>query len=142
MDVDEDKVCYLFYNFKCKKKKGFTLYIIRKQKLNSTKLLHLYLVLLFVFLFHMSIAMGRIKPESIGGAVECGGLYKAKKMVEEEEDVEEDWCSSSSTSSIGKNSDLSGRSTEEEESEVQSCYKGPPSPSLVMDSLEEALPIR
>ncbi|KAF5726130.1 hypothetical protein HS088_TW23G00871 [Tripterygium wilfordii] len=49
-------------------------------------------------------------------------------------------CSSSSTSSIGQNSDLSGRSgSEDEENEVQSKYKGTLDS---MEALEEVLPIR
>ncbi|KAF8365189.1 hypothetical protein HHK36_032810 [Tetracentron sinense] len=55
------------------------------------------------------------------------------------EELELDSCTSSS---IGRNSDLSGRSTEDEdagETEVQSSYKGPLD---TMDALEEVLPIR
>ncbi|XP_027180865.1 uncharacterized protein LOC113779480 [Coffea eugenioides] len=50
-------------------------------------------------------------------------------------------CSSSSTSSIGKNSDVSGRSVENpgDSAEVQSSYKGPLD---AMEALEEVLPIR
>ena len=59
--------------------------------------------------------------------------------------LEDNQCSTSSTStsSIGKNSDLSSeRSMEDEDSgenEAQSAYKGPLD---MMDSLEEVLPIR
>ncbi|KAI9192403.1 hypothetical protein LWI28_022423 [Acer negundo] len=107
----------------------------------------------------MSIAMDRIDPsgykggvaeggEGGGSGMACASVYDppaiCNEKEEEEEEEEEDWCSSSSTSSIGRNSDLSGRSSEEEdedseENEVQSSYKGP---LLVMDSLEEALPLR
>ncbi|OVA08347.1 hypothetical protein BVC80_209g72 [Macleaya cordata] len=58
--------------------------------------------------------------------------------VEEPKDLD-DSCSSSS---IGRNSDSSGRSVEsdgEDETEVQSSYKGPLD---TMDALEEVLPIR
>lgn len=91
----------------------------------------------------MSIAMDRIEPSGCiggGGAVACGGVYKAAAVVLDGKEEDEDWCSSSSTSSIGRNSDLSGRSSDSEENEVQSSYKGPS--LLVMDSLEEALPTR
>ena len=51
--------------------------------------------------------------------------------------------SSSSSSSIGKNSDLSVRSSSDgedcEENEAQSSYKGP---LEMMEALEEVLPIR
>lgn len=51
--------------------------------------------------------------------------------------------SSSSSSSIGKNSDLSERSSSDgeecEENEAQSSYKGPLD---MMESLEEVLPVR
>ncbi|KAH7523886.1 hypothetical protein FEM48_Zijuj06G0059500 [Ziziphus jujuba var. spinosa] len=51
--------------------------------------------------------------------------------------------SSSSSSSIGKNSDLSGRSSSDgeecEENEAQSSYKGP---LEMMEALEEVLPVR
>lgn len=59
--------------------------------------------------------------------------------------ISDDQCStsSSSTSSIGRNSDLSSdRSTEDEdcgENEAQSAYNGPLD---MMESLEEVLPIR
>ncbi|KDP34021.1 hypothetical protein JCGZ_07592 [Jatropha curcas] len=66
----------------------------------------------------------------------------------EEERAEVNECSSSAasstTSSIGKDSDLSGRESSdgencEEENEVQSAYKGTLD---AMDALEEALPMR
>ncbi|KAL5786453.1 hypothetical protein ACOSQ2_008845 [Xanthoceras sorbifolium] len=92
----------------------------------------------------MSIAMDRIEASGyVGGGGGGGGDGVACAAVyEPDEKEEQNWCSSSSTSSIGRNSDLSGRSSEgedSEENEVQSSYKGP---LIMMDSLEEALPIR
>ncbi|KAJ0091630.1 hypothetical protein Patl1_13759 [Pistacia atlantica] len=94
----------------------------------------------------MSIAMDRVEPSGFrGGGVAIFEVppISDEKAAEEQEAKERNWCSSSSTSSIGRNSDLSGRSSSDgedgEENEVQSCYKGPLN---MMDSLEEVLPIR
>ncbi|KAF2285062.1 hypothetical protein GH714_037675 [Hevea brasiliensis] len=70
-----------------------------------------------------------------------------RAVDKKEEAAEVNECStsaSSTTSSIGKNSDLSGRDSSdgencEEENEVQSAYKGT---LKSMDALEEALPMR
>lgn len=73
------------------------------------------------------------------GRVAASGDHAAKELVNA--------CtastSSSSSSSIGKNSDLSERSSSDgeecEENEAQSSYKGP---LEMMDALEEVLPVR
>lgn len=58
----------------------------------------------------------------------------------EERTREEDLESASSSSSIGRNSDVSGGSSESEDlNEVQSSFKGPLDS---LDSLEEVLPIK
>lgn len=73
------------------------------------------------------------------------GRFFVEKVVVANEKEEElkasDTCSSSSTSSIGKNSDISGRSMENsgDTDEVQSSYQGPLD---AMEALEEVLPIR
>lgn len=54
------------------------------------------------------------------------------------DDDDEAECSSSTTSSIGKNSDVSSE-TESGENEAQSAYNGPLD---MMESLQEVLPIR
>lgn len=65
----------------------------------------------------------------------------AKEIRREDFKATNTCCSSSSTSSIGKNSDTSGRSVENpgDSDEVQSSYKGPLD---AMEALEEVLPIR
>ncbi|RDX98485.1 hypothetical protein CR513_18572, partial [Mucuna pruriens] len=56
------------------------------------------------------------------------------------EDATEEQCSTASSSSIGRNSDVSSeRSMEEGENEVESAYHGP---LHAMETLEEVLPIR
>lgn len=86
--------------------------------------------------------MDRIEPSgSRRGAVATFEVPPVSdaKAAEEQELKERHWCSSSSTSSIGRNSDLSSDGENEEENEVQSSYKGPLN---MMDSLEEVLPMR
>uniref|UniRef100_A0A5B6ZCX5 Uncharacterized protein n=1 Tax=Davidia involucrata TaxID=16924 RepID=A0A5B6ZCX5_DAVIN len=76
----------------------------------------------------------RVPPEHLPGD---------KVSEEEEEEEEREGALDSCSSSIGKNSDLSGRSSADGEdsgdTEVQSSYKGPLN---AMDSLEEVLPIK
>lgn len=73
------------------------------------------------------------------------GRFLVEKKVVAKEEREElkalNTCISSSTSSIGKNSDISGRSAENsgDTDEVQSSYKGPLDG---MEALEVVLPIR
>lgn len=98
----------------------------------------------------MSIATDRIEPSGFrcgggGGGVACAAVTPTiGNGKEEREEEEENWCSSSATSSIGRNSDLSGRSTTDgdddgDDNEVQSAYNGPLD---MMNSLEEVLPVR
>lgn len=64
------------------------------------------------------------------------------EMATKAEEREEELVSCSSSSSIGKNSDVSGRSSDQEDSsdtEVQSSYKRPLD---AMNALEEVLPLR
>ncbi|KAF8393623.1 hypothetical protein HHK36_021868 [Tetracentron sinense] len=78
----------------------------------------------------------RLFPGILTGDRGFGEGNMAMKAKEGEED------SDSGSSSIGRNSDLSGRSSDDEdagENEAQSSYKGPLD---TMDSLEEVLPIR
>lgn len=65
----------------------------------------------------------------------------AAKEKREEVKMALNTCSSSSSSSIGKNSDMSGRSKENsgDADEVQSSYKGPLDD---MEALEQVLPMR
>lgn len=77
----------------------------------------------------MSIALDRIDI-----ATSFGLIFQSPPAVEE--------AVASSSSSIGKNSDASGRSLSddgEENDEAQSSYKGPLD---MMDALEEVLPLR
>ncbi|KAK9946195.1 hypothetical protein M0R45_011670 [Rubus argutus] len=77
----------------------------------------------------MSIALDRIDI-----ATSFGLIFESPPAVEE--------AVASSSSSIGKNSDASGRSSSddgEENDEAQSSYKGPLD---MMDALEEVLPLR
>ncbi|KAF5748365.1 serine/arginine repetitive matrix protein 2-like [Tripterygium wilfordii] len=103
----------------------------------------------------MSIAVDsnrRIDIEASGlarGGVACVPATAVFDSLDERREVnaavegEAEVCSSSSTSSIGQNSDLSARSGSEgedgEENEVQSKYKGTLDS---MEALEEVLPIR
>lgn len=96
----------------------------------------------------MSIAMDRIEPSGFrggAGGVACAAVLPAIGNGKgEPEEEEENWCSSSATSSIGRNSDLSERSTTDgdddgDDNEVQSAYNGPLD---MMNSLEEVLPVR
>ena len=100
----------------------------------------------------------RIETSGFTYAVTCASVFfespEDLKPIARADDIEDalptkcledNQCSTSSTStsSIGKNSDLSSeRSMEDEDSgenEAQSAYKGPLD---MMDSLEEVLPIR
>ncbi|KAL3497414.1 hypothetical protein ACH5RR_040146 [Cinchona calisaya] len=86
-------------------------------------------------------------PQEICNNIGDGEFLVEKKMVANDQKKEElsmalnTSCSSSSTSSIGKNSDVSEKSMENsgETEEVQSSYKGPLD---AMEALEEVLPIR
>lgn len=89
----------------------------------------------------MSKAMDRMEPSGFrGGGV---AVFELCPIISNAKAEEANWCSSTSTSSIGRNSDLSRRSSLEGEdggeNEVQSSYKGPLN---MLDSLEEVLPIR
>ncbi|XP_044471919.1 uncharacterized protein LOC123200664 [Mangifera indica] len=89
----------------------------------------------------MSKAMDRMEPSGFrGGGV---AVFELSPIISDAKAEEANWCSSTSTSSIGRNSDLSRRSSLEGEdggeNEVQSSYKGPLN---MLDSLEEVLPIR
>lgn len=64
---------------------------------------------------------------------------KAWLLVEGED--EDDQCSSSTTSSIGKDSDESKCGDIDDENEAQSAYKYD-EPLNMMDSLQDLLPIR
>ncbi|XP_022732065.1 uncharacterized protein LOC111286397 [Durio zibethinus] len=96
----------------------------------------------------MSIALERIEASGFGRVMTCDSSRFESTAVKERKDAEEedDWRSSLSTttsSSIGRNSDdVSGRSSDAggcDENEVQSTYKGGVD---MMDSLEQVLPMR
>lgn len=94
----------------------------------------------------MSIAVHRNGVIGIESSPRIGGhasLFNAPEFDRVPDGDEAAACSSSESSSIGKNSDASldgGREEDdEEENEVQSSYRGP---LEMMDALEEVLPHR
>ncbi|XP_021890719.1 uncharacterized protein LOC110809261 [Carica papaya] len=94
----------------------------------------------------MSLAFERIELSGLGSVVACGSASIFEPVIHTERRIGEDepeCCNSSSTSSIGRNSDSEGdRSSEDEncdENEAESSYRGPLD---MMDSLEEVLPSR
>ena len=69
----------------------------------------------------------------------CISIYDTKGFDQDRRlELEED-SSSSRSSSVGNNSDESNGSSEGEEAEVQSSFKGPLD---TMDQLEEVLPVK
>lgn len=96
----------------------------------------------------MSIALHRTRgigiDSSSGLIVGHASLFDSPEFDRSPEGEEAAACSSSESSSIGKNSDASldgdrEEDEEEEDSEVQSSYRGPLD---MMDALEEVLPRR
>ncbi|OIW03134.1 hypothetical protein TanjilG_11771 [Lupinus angustifolius] len=80
--------------------------------------------------------------------LEMAGFTRAVSSREKDDDVvvkkvleEEEQCSTSSFSSIGKNSEEVSMGEDSEENEVESCYKYNGSLNA-METLEEVLPIR
>lgn len=121
----------------------------KKKKSNSHNSRAYTLVRCIIFIYLFNIERCRLLPRDNSKIIKRPVfIHKMQGMVRRRRNQTADWFTmgreedldSCSSSSIGKNSDVSGGSSEEEDdTEVPSSYKGPLD---TMHDLEEVLPIR